>query len=62
MKLPDRIIAVITIVITLLFSGCNDNWDSYYKIDDENTERTILQGIENDAALSKYYVPENKRV
>ena len=54
MKLPDRIIAVITIVITLLFSGCNDNWDSYYKIDDENTERTILQGIENDA--------ENKRV
>ena len=55
MKLPDRIIAVITIVITLLFSGCNDNWDSYYQIDDENTERTILQGIENDAALSKYY-------
>jgi hypothetical protein len=55
MKLPDRIIAVVTIVFTLLFSGCNDNWDSYYKIDDENTERTILQGIENDAALSKFY-------
>ncbi len=54
MKLPNIIIAAVTIVFTLLFSGCNDNWDSYYKIDDDNLEKTILQGIENDAALSKF--------
>jgi hypothetical protein len=54
MKLPHIIIPLFTIVFSLLFSGCNDNWDSYYKIDDENTEKTILQGIEGDATLSKF--------
>ena len=45
---------IIPIVFTLLFLSCHDNWDSYYKIDDENIEKTILQGIENDATLSKF--------
>lgn len=54
MKLPNHIIALIVPVFTLLFSGCDDNWDSYYKIDDGNIEKTILQGIENEATLSKF--------
>ena len=55
MRLPIRNIALITIVFTLLLINCHDNWDNYYKIDDENTEMTIQQGIENYPTLSKFY-------
>ncbi|MBN2213945.1 MAG: hypothetical protein JW723_06865 [Bacteroidales bacterium] len=53
-KLPYNAIFLIAIAFTLFLSGCRDNWDSYYKTDDENIEKTILQGIENDPALSKF--------
>ncbi len=54
MKLPNTFIAISILVFTLLLLSCHDNWDSYYKITNENSDKTILQGIENDATLSKF--------
>ena len=40
--------------ITLIFFGCNENWDDYYKIQDDQLNNLIFQELESRSDLTKF--------